>query len=214
MTKYDYVLWDLDGTLLDDTKRHYACYLDIVTKYGGTPVSEERYWELKRNKIKRTILLEETAFKGTYEQYLDEFIARIEQTGYLQKEFLRPGASELLGELHAIAGKIVLVTMRNHPDNVETQLQWLGIRTLFDEVLTGKSLQGQKKLDVVRNAIPGIGDKHVLVIGDTEDDERLAEGVGADFVAMVNGLRDKKYLKADCYADSIEDVADWIGVER
>ena len=214
MATYDYVIWDLDGTLLDDRKRHYACYLDIVEKYGGTPVSEERYWELKRNKIKRTVLLEETAFEGTYQQYLDEWIERIEQIGYLRREKLRPGAEELLKKLHTAAEKVVLVTMRNHTERVEQQLQWLGIAGYFDAIFIGKSLQGQKKTDVVSTAIPDIAEKHVLVIGDTEDDEQVAKSLGADFVAMITGLRDKKYLGADCYADCIADVADWIGLER
>ena len=192
MATYDYVIWDLDGTLLDDRKRHYACYLDIVEKYGGTPVSEERYWELKRNKIKRTVLLEETAFEGTYQQYLDEWIERIEQIGYLRREKLRPGAEELLKKLHTAAEKVVLVTMRNHTERVEQQLQWLGIAGYFDAIFIGKSLQGQKKTDVVSTAIPDIAEKHVLVIGDTEDDEQVAKSLGADFVAMITGLRDKK----------------------
>lgn len=214
MATYDYVIWDLDGTLLDDRKRHYACYLDIVEKYGGTPVSEERYWELKRNKIKRTVLLEETAFEGTYQQYLDEWIDRIEQVGYLRRAVLRPGAEELLKKLRAAAVKVVLVTMRNHTECVEQQLQWLGIAGYFDGIFVGKSLQGQKKADVVSAAIPDIKGKRVLVIGDTEDDEQVAKSLGADFVAMTTGLRDKKYLEADYYADCIADVADWIGLER
>lgn len=214
MAEYDYVIWDLDGTLLDDRQRHYACYLDIVEKYGGTPVSEDRYWELKRDRIKRTVLLAETGFKGTYQQYLEEWMERIEQTAYLRLEQLRPGAVELLEELPSVAGRVVLVTMRNHKERVEAQLQWLGIAKFFDDIVVGKSLQGQKKADAVVAAFPDIVGKHVLVIGDTEDDEQVAGRLGADFAAMVTGLRDRKYLKADCYADCIADVAAWIGLER
>ena len=62
--RFDYVFCDLDGTLLEDKQRHYECYKAIVKKYGGNCIPLDEYWNDKRNKVKRTVLLEKTGFQG------------------------------------------------------------------------------------------------------------------------------------------------------
>ena len=62
--RFNYVFCDLDGTLLEDKQRHYECYKAIVKKYGGNCIPLDEYWNDKRNKVKRTVLLEKTGFQG------------------------------------------------------------------------------------------------------------------------------------------------------
>lgn len=191
--KYEAIFCDLDGTLLEDKMRHYKCYQDIVHKYGGQCVSLEIYWNDKRNKIKRTVLLEKTHFQGTYEDYLQEWLARIEQEEYLKHETLKPDIMETIDYIKAKTEKLVLITMRNQTENLLKQLEWLDLINKFDEIHVGKSLDGKKKSDLVNKTYG----KSAIVIGDTEDDMQLAQKINSPFLGITNGLRNEKYLKAD-----------------
>ena len=144
MSKLDIVFCDLDGTILDDKLRHYNCYRDIVRKFGGVPIGIEEYWEDKRSMVKRTVLLEKTKFQGTYQQYLDDWLARIEEKHYLSYEILKPKSKETLEFLRTKSDKVILVTMRQKRDALLQQLQELKILSCFDEIIVGNALFQKK----------------------------------------------------------------------
>lgn len=186
---YNTVYCDLDGTLIDDKMRHYKCYENIVKKYGGKAVSIEEYWNDKRNKVNRHILLEKTHFKGSYEQYLQEWNLTIENDEFMQYAVLKDGVYEALKWMHSISDKVCLVTMRQNGNMLEKQLKVLSIYDEFDEICKAMPYQ-DKKSKVVRITA---GESN-LVIGDTEDDGEFAKEIKADFLALSSGLREEKYL--------------------
>ena len=186
--RFDYVFCDLDGTLLEDKQRHYECYKAIVKKYGGNCIPPDEYWNDKRNKVKRTVLLEKTGFQGTYDDYLSEWLALIETPEFLKYETLRPDTLSFLEWLRDNSEHIVLTTQRRKRNNLLSQLEKLGISGYFEEVASG-----DHKTDI----LDGKYNKDSLVIGDTEADEETAKRLGCTFIAMTSGLRDEKYLVAD-----------------
>lgn len=200
--KYKYIFCDLDGTLLDDKMRHYLCYFDIVHMYGGNPISIDEYWCDKRNKVKRTELLEKTGFKSTYDIFYNEWIQRIEQEKYLSYEVLKPNISKAIEYIKQYVEKFYLVTMRNCEDNLMRQISYLGLKDYFDSIYIGKTELGRSKADLI--------DKYygtsALVIGDTEDDMMLAKKIGSPFLAITNGLRNQKYLKGTYYLEELVDI--------
>ena len=186
--RFDYVFCDLDGTLLEDKHRHYECYKAIVKKYGGNCIPPDEYWNDKRNKVKRTVLLEKTGFQGTYDDYLSEWLALIETPEFLKYETLRPDTLSFLEWLRDNSEHIVLTTQRRNRKNLLGQLEKLGISGYFEEVASG-----DHKTDI----LDGKYNKGSLVIGDTEADEETAKRLGCTFIAVTSGLRNEKYLTAD-----------------
>ena len=49
--------FDLDGTILDISKRYYFIYYDIIKKFGGVPLPKCVYWDYKRNKTPDDVIL-------------------------------------------------------------------------------------------------------------------------------------------------------------
>ncbi len=186
--RFDYVFCDLDGTLLEDKQRHYECYKTIVKKYGGNCIPPDEYWNGKRDKVKRTVLLEKTGFQGTYDDYLSEWLALIETPEFLKYETLKPDTLSFLEWLRGNSEHIVLTTQRRNRKNLLGQLEKLGIAGYFEEVASGDN-----KPDI----LDGKYNKDSLVIGDTEADEETAKRLGCTFIAVTSGLRNEKYLAAD-----------------
>lgn len=196
------IFCDLDGTLLEDKMRHYRCYLDIVALYGGTPIGLDEYWNDKRNKVKRTILLEKTNFGSTYDVFYNEWMQRIEQKEYLKYEVLKPRIKMVLSYLTQFVEQLNLVTMRNNKKNLIDQIESLDLESYFNHIYIGNPVQKKKKMDLVDKYYGVLG----LVIGDTEDDMLLAEKIGSPFLAVTNGLRTPKYLKANYYLKELEEI--------
>ena len=194
----NYVLCDLDGTILHDWARHYDCYCDIVEKYGGRKVSMERYIELKRSRTKRTVLLEETEFKADYDVFVEEWLERIEQPYYLAKEQLKPQAVDILKAWKKSGTEIVLLTMRRNRDGLFEQLRNLEIDCLFSEIYNGNPMNGMTKVELLERRYEGNG----LVVGDSEADELLARKTGTKFAMFTDGVRDPKDIEADYYVSS------------
>ena len=186
--RFDYVFCDLDGTLLEDRFRHYECYKAIVKKYGGKCISLDEYWNDKRNKVKRTVLLEKTGFRGTYDDYLNEWLALIEKPEFLKYEIMKPETPEFLKWIRENAEHAVLITQRRNRESLLQQLEDLEISVFFEEIISG---------DHKTELLEGRYNKDSLVIGDTEADEETAKRLGCTFIAVTSGVRNEKYLAAD-----------------
>lgn len=197
----DYILWDLDGTLLDDSMRHYRCYCDIVDHYGGKCISFEEYWIDKRNTIKRTVLLEKSEFQGTYQQYMDSWNELIEEDRYLNFEILKPDTLKVLDWISSVSAHVYLVTMRQKRDNLLRQLKRLRINRYFERIITGNP-NTCKKSDLLDLHL----DNKSFVIGDTESDLELANSLGCNFIAVTTGLRDRKYFNNSPCIEKLSDL--------
>ena len=202
MEKLDYILIDFDGTLLEGKYKHYNCYKDIINSDGGIPLDIDIYWEMKRNKVTRDVYLEKSYYKGTYEGFLQQWIQNIEDKKYLKYDILKPKVIETLKEWKRYANKLVLITMRNNKENLFWQLNTLGIEDLMDDVIVCRSIENKKKHEFIKD----YKINKAIVVGDTEDDIELALSCKIKSIVVTNGLRDKKFLKADFYTDEVKDI--------
>ena len=200
---FDYIFVDLDGPILDGKLRHYNCYVDIIKKYGGAPLDIETYWRDKRNKVKRDILLQESKFAGSYDDFLDEWIHNIESPDYLRYDVLKPQVSETL-QLWAEQStkKLVLATMRQNRANLIMQLTQLNVLHLFDEVIDCPPFSANPKYSKLKD----FRFTQALFIGDTEEDVDTAHKLGIPIVGVLNGLRSREHLHADFFVNEIAEL--------
>lgn len=200
--EYSCLVFDLDGTIIDGEKKHYACYRSIIEYYGGIPISREEYWRLKRNKIKRTVLLEKSCFQGTYEQYSSMWIENIERYEYLKLDILPVDNLSALYRIKKSGKKMKLVTMRHNSENLYRQLNELHLTDFFDEICVVNALSNGHKYDAFEKKAK----EKMLFIGDTEEDELSAAMLNSDFCAVTSGLRAKEYLHAKYYVYTIAEL--------
>ena len=196
------IFTDLDGPILDGKMRHYQCYTDILKIYGGKPVHIDKYWEMKRHKIKRDILLKESNFQGLYNEFLSNWITLIEQDSYLALDILKPDVHKTLLNWQKIAERIIIVTMRHNKETLINQLKSLYIYDVVDDVITCSPLESASKYDAVKH----LHFKSAVFIGDTEEDMSAAQKLKIPSIGVLNGLRDRKYLHSDYYVDEINEI--------
>ena len=163
------IITDLDGTILDDSLRHYRCYVDIINSFGGKCISQQDYWDAKRDGLNRRELLRLSCFRGTYDDYLNSW---------------ENNALDTLIFLKDNSEKLILATMRQNRENLIRQLKKLNIFDFFDEIITANPLLTTKAEALMRYK----GDSGYF-IGDTEVDLSAAQAIGFSFIFVEDGIR-------------------------
>lgn len=196
------VFLDLDGTILDGKERHYQCYIEIV-KYDGQPLSQDIYWRMKRGKVSLDKILEMSQYRNSKEFFINEWISKIEGIDYLKYDKLKPNVKKTLIYFKTYGFKVMLVTMRRNKENLISQLTDLNIIDCFDEVFCCET-EKYSKYEMVKN----IKYDNAVFIGDTEDDINTARLLNIKSIAILNGLREIRFLKeANYFFDEIEDIS-------
>lgn len=177
------IFFDLDGTLVDYSKRNYYVYKNLAAKHKMKVLPFNSYWKLKRSKTKIT----------DNRQFLEEFVKVIESPKALIKDELFSFTKSVLTILVEKGYKLYLVSYRDSKDKTLIQLKKFGIYNLFSKICLGKGTTGyETKANHIKKHIKS-GDI-VYVVGDTEDDVLSAKKIKAYSVAVLSGIRDKKTL--------------------
>ena len=208
--KYDAVLFDVDGTLIDSAPGILNTLEEVFARMGvdTTGVNLRRYLgpPLRRSfgehftdpaKIEEATGLYRVSYaaKGSHEC-----------TAY-------PGAAEMLRRLKK-AGYL-LCTATSKPTQVVTPiLEEKGLAPLFD-FIGGASMDESRdtKTDVVRHVLsqPMLQGKRVLMVGDRSDDMRGAADCGLDAAGALYGYGSREELEPFhpvLYAESCADLAE------
>ena len=204
---------DFDGTLVDIAPRHYRVYKKCVEKMGGTPLDRKKYWELKRDNISWNELLLISGLEvNNRDDYLELFIDRIESLEELYRDELFVDSLSALKKLSSNDNKLYLLSLRRNSDALDKQIEKLGIGCFFEKILSGHSDTKEgtllKKADIIKQTIDNPEDS--IIVGDTEADVAAAQQLNATSIALLSGIRSKKFLKSmepDYLVDGIGDVA-------
>jgi phosphoglycolate phosphatase-like HAD superfamily hydrolase len=200
---------DFDGTLVDVAARHHLVYATVVQRFGGKPMLQQRYWELKRNHVRWATILEISGVPlEVHASYMQEFVALIEQPEMLLHDTLINGALETL---HALANdhELYLVSLRRSHERLRDQLFHLQIAPFFRRTFSGHTEEesGEKKAELIAQFIDD--PRTCVVVGDTSSDVLAGKRLGTYTVAVQTGIRSAEYLgelKPDCLATSIVEL--------
>jgi phosphoglycolate phosphatase-like HAD superfamily hydrolase len=170
-----WIFLDLDGPVLDVSRRYHQVHRDVVLRHGGRPLEGEEYWDAKRNRVPEAEIL---ARCGVSPETDTERLAEIEAPAYLALDRPWPWTGAVLEEL-ARWGSLALVTLRNHPDRLTDQLAALDLARSFERIVAGRG-DGtpEAKAALLRESGIGWGPGSVLV-GDTEVDIASGKALGA-----------------------------------
>ena len=145
------------------------------------------------------------------DRYLKLFIDRIESQEELGADELFKDSLRTLEQLRANNNKLYLLSLRRNANALDWQIEHLGIRHLFEKILSGHSDTKEgtllKKADIVRQTVDNPSE--VVIIGDTEADVAAAQQLGATSIALLSGIRNEEFLSAMCpnyLVDGIGDV--------
>ena len=209
MSKYDYILFDLDGTLTDSGPGimngfEYALGkmgIDIpdrssLRKFVGPPLGDS---------FEKTLgFSPEDAAKGIafYREYYAD-------KGVYEND-VYPGVFELLDKLKASGKKMIVATTKAEL-MANVVMDHFGLRKYFDLMVASNNTDRKNKIDVLKYAIEngGVDVEKAVMIGDRFYDVTGALHFGIDSVGVLYGYGSRQELEdagATYIAETVDDL--------
>lgn len=182
----DVVCWDWNGTLLDDSAVALVA-MNTVLREQGLPVVPhlDAYREAFGFPVQTFYArmgITGTNFRPAAALYLETFAARVGEAS------LHAGAREVLTGIGRLGVRQVLISA-TVLDVLHRQLAPHAITAHFDQVLGITDAYAASKADVVATWLRSSGHDpaRVLMVGDTNHDEEIAEELSLSFVRFARG---------------------------
>ena len=211
--KYKYIMWDWNGTLLNDVDVNFEI-LNILLKRRDLPPFSgiEKYLDMFSFPIIN--FYEKAGFDLINEKYED--IAReysnlyddlfptvelYEKTEEMLRFFFNAGVSQLI----ISASQQRLLT---HQVNLH------GIDHYFDDILGMRDIYGKSKVNIALYWMQskGVSSEDVLFIGDTVHDKQVADAIGCDCILVADGHNSKSLLTSTgaTVVDTLEQIKELV----
>ncbi|MBE6738212.1 MAG: HAD family hydrolase [Ruminococcaceae bacterium] len=186
MSKYSLVIWDFNGTLIDDVSAALGAVNDMLTKRSQPQINLKKYYsaiDIPIWKFYETVFVPDTI---TPLEAIEEFEIGYEK--HLKADPLMEGARNVL-EYFSNLGVKQIVLSASHVNKVKERLQSLGIINYFDKVLgrsddfVGDKTYLAKEYFSDMNIVPS----EVLLIGDCVNDYEVSAALGCDCILTTKG---------------------------
>ncbi|MBE2213389.1 MAG: HAD family hydrolase [Opitutaceae bacterium] len=210
------IFFDLDGPILDVSRKYYRVYSTVVRELNGIPLTQDCYWQRKRERDQDTAILRDSQVpESKLQEFRDRRRALIETADYWQYDTAWPEVQAVLTGLPQ-PPPIVVVTLRNQPHALHAELRALGLDRLFAKVLSvsgdaGHGDRHEAKVALVRDQFGRLRDG--WFVGDTETDLRAGEALGLARLAVTFGIRTEALLQREnpnFIARSPAELAHWL----
>mgnify|MGYP001174354104 FL=1 len=185
---YKHILWDWNGTLLQDCALCVTVLNQLLSEHGHPELSVEAYKEHFSFPVidfysYLGFKTDPENFKSLSHQFIGQYEAR-----WLNECQLQPHAIELLERLTAMGLRHSILSAA-HQDALEKGTSYFGIKPLFENLLGTDNIYAEGK---VRRAelwmAQGIWQKDsVLLIGDTPHDYEAAQAIDVDCILLASG---------------------------
>jgi phosphoglycolate phosphatase-like HAD superfamily hydrolase len=193
-----HIVWDWNGTLLDDNHANLAAVNAVCAEFGRPPVELE-YW---RSVFRRPLIpcYEDLLGRG-FEEGEWERAERLYDAHYLKHLpacDLAEGVPDVLHTWSGGGGSQSLLSMASH-DHLVPLIAERGLRDHFARVdgRQFETVKDSKAEHLVRHLDQqGVDPAKVVLIGDIDDDARAAHEVGARAILVASGLMARERLAA------------------
>ena len=189
------VVWDWNGTLLDDTWLCIDIMNGMLARRGLPIMSHARYQEVFDFPVIR--YYERVGYdfsKESFEKLGTEFIDEYERRR--GEPVLMTGALDTLAALGRAGVDHAILSGYRH-NTLEQLLAHHGIRKLFTDVVGADDHYASGKVDQGRRWIANhhLRPDQVVMIGDTVHDYETAHAMGAHCILMTTGSHSRERLK-------------------
>lgn len=212
MKHYTHLIWDFNGTILDDVDACIASANQLLVAHNLSPIaSKEQYRSLFGFPVIDYYRRLGFDFdKLPYDDLAVEWVAY-----YLENSKHAPLCPDVAETLAAASktGICQMILSATELTMLEGQVASLGIRPYFDRLLGLENIHAFSKEEVGRRWKEKNPDARILMVGDTDHDAQVAQAIGADCVLLTTGHQNRETLeKLPCLtvADSAKAVLELI----
>ncbi len=213
MSRYDFVIFDWDGTVMDSTGLIASCIQDACRDEGlPVPSAHDARWVIG---LGIAASMARVAPGITPQQQMS--LADRYRRHFLSREHEAPlfeGIRETLDDLRG-RGRMLAVATGKARRGLERAFDSSGLRGHFDFSRCADEGHPKPHPDMVLWLLEqtGADPARTLMIGDTTHDLELASNAGVDAVAVCYGAHDADSLRehrASHYAESVADLRQWL----
>ncbi len=192
MKEYKVIIWDFNGTLIDDVNAALNSVNDMLTRRNLPLINMMQYASYVDTPI---IKFYEHIFDDLYTMDFSEIAVEFNE-GYekhLPENAVMANAEEVL-EYFNSKGKLQTVISATHIDKVTNRLNQFGLSGYFDKILAHNNLIAEDKthLAVKYFGEKGISPQEAVVIGDCVADFKMARALGCDCILTTQGHQSRK----------------------
>jgi HAD superfamily hydrolase (TIGR01509 family) len=183
------VLWDMDGTIVDTEPYWIAAEHALVQAHGGTWSHEQAMQLVGQSLTYSAGILQNAGVDLEAREIIDTLTAEVIR-GVRQRVPWRPGARELLDELHQAGVRCALVTMSEGP--LAREIVASLPKPYFEFVVTGDTVtQGKPHpeayltaVELLQGADPDLAIGHSIALEDSAPGVAAAVASGVSTVAI------------------------------
>jgi phosphoglycolate phosphatase len=207
---YRHIIWDWNGTLIDDVRACVEVLNNILAGYGKSLLTLEQYrrefdFPVADYYTKLGIDFSKVSYDIVAKQYISQYNIKQYECG------LQIGAKEVLKTISDKGiGQSILSAYNQQM--LEEAVKYFGLYDFFDNIVGLSDFYAKSKIENGKELIKKLGltGGSVLLIGDTTHDYEVAEQIGADCVLIDDGHQERKRLKATnaLVVNTITDIPD------
>ncbi len=210
MLKYSHIVWDWNGTLLNDVewciksvntmlkKRDLDIIPDIKAYHDIFCFPVIKYYE------KAGFDFDKEDFNALAEEYIGLYH---DKNSTCQ---LHINAESVLSELKSMGLRQIILSA-SHIDLLVEQISPFGIADYFDTILGISDILASSKVQAGIDYFNRIKPEKALLIGDTVHDYEVAKALGADCALIANGHQSRETLLS-CGVTVLNDILDVINL--
>ena len=202
--KYTYILWDFNGTILDDVQTGIDCVNTLLKRRGLAEIPDKDYY---RSVFGFPVIdyYRRLGFDFAKEDYHDIAVEWVEL--YNQKSKfapVNPGIKEML-ELFRLAGTKQYILSATELCMLKAQVEQLGIGVYFDGIFGLDNIHAGSKTSLAEIWASRVEPGRTLLVGDSVHDYECALKIGADCVLYSGGHMNREALEK-CGCGVIDDI--------
>jgi phosphoglycolate phosphatase len=195
-TKYKHIIWDWNGTLLDDARLCVEILNRMLVRRGmkTTSIFEyQKYFDFPviNYYIKLGFNFEKESFDDVAKEYIRAYESQC------RKCHLRQGVIDVVKQFRN-RGYLQSVLSASQQSSLLEILEFFGLKEFFENVAGLDDYYAHSKVDVGRKLLKNlaISGREILLIGDTTHDYQTACELGADCLLLPAGHQSRERLVA------------------
>ena len=195
MKNIKYIIWDFNGTILDDLDLCLDLLNSMLAKQQKPAVTKNQYLDIFGFPIKDYYIKAGLSFDAqSFDDMSIDFIKAYQPESFKSK--LHEGLVQTLDNLK-LKGIRHIILSASETNNLKEQVNYFGLTRYFDYVVGTDNVKGLGKIDAGLNLIKQLKEKkeHFIYVGDTIHDFEVAEALGIQVVLYTKGHQSEARLK-------------------